>query len=185
MDSELLVMTFIFFARVLDVSIGTVRIIMISRGLKFIAPLLGFVEVLVWLTAISWALKTMSSYYSYLIYAAGFATGNYAGMILEEKLAIGYQTIRVITTFKATKLPELLRKYGFSITELDGRGMDGEVTFIYTVVAKKDVKQVLELINKFHPKAFITIEDVRSHYGGYVSKNNFLQKFGLSIAKKK
>lgn len=175
----------IFFARIIDVSIGTVRIILTARGYRSIAPILGFFEVLVWLFAINSALKHFDGAVSYLVYALGFATGNYAGMLLEEKIAIGYQSLRIITSKVITALPLVLRQEGFGVTEIDGVGMKGPVTFLLTVVPKRDVKRVIEIVETLEPNAFITIEDIRQQFSGYSVQNNFGAKLASNIMKKK
>lgn len=177
MQNEILTMAFIFFARVVDQSLGTVRIIMISRGNRLLAPLIGFFEVLIWLLAISRALATLSGPLSYVIYAAGFAVGNYVGMLLEEKIAIGYQSIRVITSRVVSALPLTLREEGFGITEVHGRGMKKDVSILYTVVAKGEVKKLLEIVNTLEPAAFITIEDVKSFQSGFINRKGFIPRF--------
>ena len=132
-QAALFTMVYIFFARILDVSIGTMRIVLISRGYRYVAPLLGFVEVLIWLTAISKALASLESAYSYLIYAAGFAAGNYVGMLLEAKLPFGYKSLRVITTKEVSALPLMLRDEGFGVTISEGAGLKGPV--LHTLLA--------------------------------------------------
>lgn len=185
MPGDVTTLLIIFFSRILDVSLGTMRIILISRGHKNIAPLLGFFEVLIWLTAISKALQNLNGIASTLVYAGGFAAGNYVGMLLEEWIPIGYQSIRVITKRKATRLPELLRKMGLGVTEIDGEGMEGQISLLYVVVAKKQVKPVLKAIKELHPKAFITIEDVRYYHSGFFAQKRFMDIFGKLVTKKK
>ncbi len=185
MNPEIYAMLYIFFARMLDVSLGTVRIILIARGYRYIAPILGFIEILIWLTAISKALQNLSGIYSYFVYAGGFAAGNYLGMLIEAKLSIGYQSIRVITSKKASALPMTLCEEGFGITCSTGKGIKGEVEILYSVVQKKETKRLLEIVRTLEPEAFITIEDVRTYYGGFVFKRSFQEIFGRQIQKRK
>ncbi len=182
---EIMSMILIFFARIFDVSLGTIRIILISRGYRYIAPILGFVEILIWLTAISTVLGNLQSISSYIIYAGGFATGNYVGMLLEAKIAIGYQSIRIITSKRVSALPLVLRDEGFDITTVEGRRVAEEVILLYTVVPRGNVERVIEIVNMFEPSAFITIEDVKSHLTGFYGKRDFLNLFGRLITKKK
>lgn len=169
-QTELITMAYIFFARILDVSIGTMRIVLISRGYRYIAPLFGFFEVLIWLTAISKALASLNNVYSYLIYAAGFAAGNYVGMLLEEKLPFGFKSIRVITTKEVSALPLMLREEGFGVTISDGMGLKGPVSILYSLVQKKNLNHFLEIVGIMEPNAFITIEEVRAYKPGFVSR---------------
>lgn len=169
---EITAMILIFFARVCDVSLGTMRIILIARGYRNMAPVLGFFEVLIWLFAISKALGNVSGMGSYIIYATGFAVGNFAGMILEEKIALGYQSVRVITSKIVSALPLVLRDEGFSVTIIEGSGDRGDVFILFTVIPKKHVKKVLEIVNMLEPDSFITIEDVKKQFVGQPFKRD-------------
>ncbi|HUF00148.1 MAG TPA: DUF2179 domain-containing protein [Anaerolineales bacterium] len=152
----------VFLARFVDVSLGTLRIIFLSRGRKYLAPLLGFVEVLIWITIVSEIVRGAHNIAAYLAYASGFAVGNYAGMLIEERLAIGTLVIRVILPRDGVHLVERLRTAGFGATYADGHGTSGPVMLIYTVVMRKDLSRVVNLIEEVHPKAFFTVEELRS-----------------------
>ena len=184
-QAEVITMLYIFFARICDVSIGTMRIVLISRGYRYVAPLLGFVEVLIWLTAISRALASLECVYSYIIYAAGFAAGNYVGMLLEAKLPFGYKSLRVITTKEVSALPLMLRDEGFGVTISDGTGLRGPVCIIYSLVPKKKLDRFLEIVNILEPNAFITIEEVRPFNPGFVSNKQPRTVIGRFLAKRK
>lgn len=185
MGVEILSLFLIFLARVVDVSIGTFRIILVSRGYRNIAPFLGFIEVLIWISAIGHIFKNLNSFTSYIFYAAGFATGTFVGMKLESFISIGYQSLRIITTEKVTALPLTLREEGFGITTITGRGMKSEVLMIFTTVPRSRVNHVLEIVEALEPGAFITIEDVRSYKSGYISRPGFFEKIGRGVAKRK
>jgi uncharacterized protein YebE (UPF0316 family) len=152
----------IFLARICDVSIGTMRIIFVSKGKKYIAPVLGFFEVLIWITAISKIMQNLDNYVNYIAYAAGFATGNYVGMIIEEKLAMGFQMIRVFTHQDGPGLVQSLNGNGFGATTVEAHGAKEKVHIIYTIVQRTELGHVLGIIDEFNPKAFYTIEDVRT-----------------------
>jgi len=184
-EFDILSLILIFFARVADVSIGTFRIILVSKGYRNIAPFLGFFEVLIWITAIGQILKNLNGFPSYIFYATGFAAGTFAGMKLDSFASIGYQSLRIITTEKVTALPLTLRGEGFGITTLTGRGMKGEVMVIYTTVPRKNVNHVMEIVEALEPNSFITIEDVRSFKSGFVSRGNFLKKTGNGFTGRK
>jgi len=152
----------VFLARLTDVTLGTIRIIFVSRGRKYLAPLLGFVEVFIWITIVSQIVRGAQSIVAYLAYAAGFAVGNYLGMIVEERLAIGTLVIRVILPKDGAVLVERLRTEGYGATYVDGHGASGPVILIYTVVMRKELSHVVGLIQDVHPKAFFTVEELRS-----------------------
>jgi uncharacterized protein YebE (UPF0316 family) len=172
-QAELFTLTYIFFARIMDVSIGTIRIVLISRGYRYVAPIFGFFEVLIWITAISKVLANLESVYSYFVYAAGFATGNYVGMLLESRLPFGYKSIRVITTKEVSALPLMLRGEGFGATISEGLGLKGPVYIIYSLVPKKNLGRYLEIVNILEPGAFITIEEVRAYRPGFISRKAY------------
>jgi uncharacterized protein YebE (UPF0316 family) len=151
----------IFLARICDVSLGTIRIIFVSRGHKFLAPFIGFFEVLIWLVAIGKIMQNLSNPSCYISYAAGFAAGTFVGIYIEEKLAMGVLLIRIITRKDATELTEALESKGYGVTSLPARGSSGEVSVVYSVVKRGDLDGVLVLIKKFNPKAFYSVEDVR------------------------
>ncbi len=152
----------IFLARIADVTLGTIRIIMVSRGKRNIAPLLGFCEVLIWIVAISQIMQNVKSIPAFLGYAGGFAAGNFVGMLVEDKLAMGTVIIRVILQKGGEELAESLHAAGFGVTSVDGEGANGPVKLVYTIVKRKDVRQVIDIIHQICPKAFLSIEDVRS-----------------------
>jgi len=157
----LIVPIFIFIARILDVSVGTVRIIMVSKGYKVLAPILGFFEVLIWVIAISNIIQHLDNVYTYLAWAGGFATGNFIGMRIEERLAIGVNLVRIITKKEDNQLISELHKNGYGATVIDARGKESEVNIIYTIVKRKEIQQLIDLIKAFNPNAFYVVEDIR------------------------
>jgi uncharacterized protein YebE (UPF0316 family) len=159
----------IFTARICDVSIGTMRIIFVSKGKRNIAPILGFFEVLIWITAISKIMQNLDNYINYVAYAAGFATGNFVGMIIEEKLAMGIQMIRVFAHERGPELVQSLNVSGYGATVVEAHGAREKVHLIYTIVKRNDLGNVLEVINRFNPKAFYTIEDIKAVREGIFS----------------
>jgi len=152
----------IFLARICDVSIGTLRIIYVSKGKRNIAPILGFFEVLIWITAISKIMQNLDNYVNYIAYAAGFATGNFVGMIIEEKLAMGILMIRVFAHELGSELVQTLNASGYGATVVEAQGAREKVNLIYTIVQRNELANVLDLINLFNPKVFYTIEDVKA-----------------------
>jgi len=158
----------IFVARIIDVSIGTVRVILLSRGNRYVAPLLGFFEVIIWLAAISEVMKNLTNVVCYVAYGAGFATGNYVGMWLESKLALGFQIVRIISTSQLQLLPNEIRNKGFGVTTVEGRGAKGPVHILFSIISRRKVNEFVKLVHTIEPKAFISIEDVRSSYAGYL-----------------
>jgi uncharacterized protein YebE (UPF0316 family) len=158
----------IFLARVADVTMGTVRVIFVSRGLKCLAPVVGFFEILIWLIAIGQIMKNLSSPMCYIAYAGGFAVGNYVGIAIAEKLSLGVVLIRVVTAKDALPLVECFKERNYGVTSVDGHGANGEVKVVFTVVKRREVPNIVELIKTFNPHAFYSIEEV-----GFVEKGIF------------
>lgn len=151
----------IFFARIIDVSIGTLRIIFLTRGLKYLAAMLGFAESLIWIIAISQVMNNVNSWAAYLAFAGGFASGNIVGVWLEEKIALGTLVVRIITTREANGLVEAMRSAEFSVTNIDAEGEHGQALVLFSIVRRKDLPRVIELIRLHNPNASYTVEDVR------------------------
>lgn len=157
----------IFFARIIDVTLGTLRIVMIAKGQKKIAPFLGFFEVLVWLIAIGRIMQNLDNWVCYLAYGAGYATGNYIGIILEEKLAVGIVQLQIYIQKDAGDLIKALRAagYGSTLQHSVGGASGNEVNVIYSIVSRNEVKKITLMLRTFDPDAFYSISDIR-----YVNK---------------
>ena len=162
----------IFLGGLAYVSLGTLRIIFVARGQRFLSPLLGFFEVSIWLIAISQIMNNVSNIAAYVAYAAGFAVGNYVGILIEEKMAIGILAIRIILTKNDEVLKNRLAAAGFGVTSVEGKGIHGRVKLIFTVVRRKDLEQVTNIINESHSSAFYSVEDARSVVKGVFPKRN-------------
>ncbi|HYH03608.1 MAG TPA: DUF2179 domain-containing protein [Bacillota bacterium] len=152
----------IFLARICDVTIGTIRIIFVSRGQKIFASLLGFCEVLIWLVAIGQIMKNLNNFACYIAYAGGFALGNYIGIALEAKLAMGVVLVRIITRHDGNELIAYLKEAGYGVTSIDAKGAIGPVHVVYTVIKRTALAEVVEIIHRFNPKAFYSVEDIRT-----------------------
>ena len=151
----------IFLSRIFDVAIGTIRIVAVSKGFRRAAPLFGFFEVLLWLLIIKLVLTYVTNVLCYLAYAAGFAAGTYVGMLIEERLSMGLVIVRIITRRSGDELGKYLRTHGYRITDLDARGDTGPVRIIFTIIERQCLVKLREIIRRFNPKAFLTVEDVR------------------------
>lgn len=164
----------VFLARILDVTIGTLRIIFVSKGLKYFAALLGFFESLIWLVAVAQVMQNLNTWQTYIAFAFGFAAGNYVGVVLEERIALGNLLIRIITQKEANELVSFLRKAGYGVTSVDASGEFGPVKLIFTITKRKNLAKIISIIKQYNPNAFYTIEDMR-----YVN-----QTYPLPLAKR-
>ncbi|WP_167608806.1 DUF2179 domain-containing protein [Maribellus sediminis] len=151
----------IFFSRVMDVTIGTIRIVMVSKGHKIWAPILGFFEVLIWLVAITKIIQNLDNWICYIAYGLGFAAGNYVGLIIEEKMALGIVKLQIITRKEASKLIENLKAAGYGITHHNAKGSSENVSIIYSIIKRSEIKKVEDIVKTTNPKAFYSIEDIK------------------------
>lgn len=160
----------IFLSRLTDVSLGTLRHVFISKGYRKIVPFLGFVEVLIWIIVVAQVMQNLSNWVCYIAYAGGFATGTYVGLLIEEKLALGLQVIRVITNQNCDELILQLKNDNHGVTIVDAQGTVGPVKMLFTIIKRKNVPQVVDKISSFLPNAFFTIEDVKNTSQGVFTK---------------
>lgn len=172
---------FIFVAEVCVVTICTVRIIFIARGMRMPAAILGFFEVSIWLFAIGQVMQNLSDVGCYLGFAAGFALGNYLGVSIEQKLALGNLVVRIITSKDSSDLFHRLVDAGYGVTRVDGRGATGPVQVLLTVIPRKDLKKVVNVLMTFDPNVFYAVDDVQSASRGIfpVARNRGLRPFPL------
>lgn len=176
----------IFLLRMTDVSMAMVRMIMAVRGLRGWAAAIGFFEVLVWLFAVGHALQHLDSPLHLISYAAGFAMGNYVGVSLEGRFALGINVVRAV--FRGAPLSStgpaaarLLRERGYAVTEMPGRGRESDVDILNIVVQRKKVPDVLQILREHSADAFITVEEVRSTQGGTFQPSGFLAPGGRKM----
>ena len=157
----------IFALRVSDMSLDTLRMLFVMRGSKTIAWVLGFFQSLIFVVAITSVLQNMGNPLNVIGYAAGFASGNVVGMLIEERLAIGHILLSVISSRRGSAIAECLRDGGYAVTEIPARGKDGMVTLLNCNVLRKNVDKVRQLVNTVDDEAFITADDVRPVRRGY------------------
>ena len=158
----------IFFARIADVSLDTVRILLITRHAKAAAPIIGFFQVLIWIIVVGNAIRNLDSTWHIFGYAAGFATGNLVGIWIEEKMAFGFAIVRVISQKGGVKLAEGLRARGFGVTQFAGQGREGAVQVVYSVLRRRQIPEMYQEINQCDPTAFVTVEEPRAIRSGWV-----------------
>lgn len=174
----------IFVSRVADVGLGTIRIIYLSRGMKWLAATLGFFEVLIWVLAMGQIFSNVDNLFYYIIYALGFATGNVVGILLEQKIATGLLSVQIITSENAEKLTNVLYQTNFGVTTVSAKGMKGKVRIIYSVIKRSSLNKLYDIVREHNPKAFVAIESVQTVSGGVFPARAPLPIF-VSRAKKK
>ena len=157
----------IFALRLVELSLDTLRTLVVLRGNRPVAWVLGFFQAGIFVIVISFVLANLDNVFSILGYAAGFATGNVAGMWIEEKLAIGHTHLRIVSSRRGSAVARKLRAEGFAVTEIPGRGKDGTVTLLNVSVRRKHIRRVSEIAREEDAEVFITAEDLRPLQRGF------------------
>jgi uncharacterized protein YebE (UPF0316 family) len=152
----------IFIARVCDMSLDTVRVIFMAKGIKYLPAIIGFFEVIIWLVAIGQVMNNLTNVVCYIAYGAGFASGTIIGMAIEEKLSLGLTSVRIITKDDPSDLMQFLRSHNYGVTSVDGEGGTGKVKMVFTIIKRQDLGHVVDIIKQYNPNAFYSIEDVKS-----------------------
>lgn len=147
----------IFFLRMVDVTMATMRIILVVRGARVLGPLLGFVEILIWVVTVGAVVRNLGNPPHILGYAAGFSAGTAVGLWVEGKLALGFSTVEVVSRQSASGLAVALRALGFGVTELMGEGREGPVRILYSVVRRRKIPALIRTVEEQDPDAFVTV----------------------------
>ncbi|MEX2530140.1 MAG: DUF2179 domain-containing protein [Gemmatimonadota bacterium] len=158
----------IFLLRIVDVSLATVRMLLIIRGQRMIVPILGFFEAAIWVVAVGVAIQNLHSFLHIFGYAAGFGAGSVVGLWLEGKLAMGLATLRIISRDDGEEVASNLRTRGFGVTELAGYGRSGKVEILLSIVKRRQVKEVVKAVEAVDPDAFISVEEPRAIRRGWM-----------------
>lgn len=159
---------FILLLRLLDVSLGTLRIMLVFRGRRWYAGLVGFVEVTIFVVALGTVLANLDNIWNIMGYSLGFAGGTILGSFIEEKMALGFMTVQIIPYCDELQLSTALRERGFGVTSFEAWGRDGRKVVLMTHLFRKDWKKLQDLIEEMDAQAFITVMDTRSARGGYL-----------------
>ena len=165
--SPALVPLVIFFIRVGDMSLDTMRVLLVVRGRRLPAWLVGFVQSALWVVAVTTVLSNLDNLWNIAGYAAGFASGNVVGMLIDERLAIGHGNLRIISSRRGSELAEAIRGAGYAVTELSGRGKDGMVSILTSSVRRRDIDRLRREALTIDPDSFLTVEEVRPLHRGF------------------
>ena len=157
----------IFILRVSDMTLDTLRVLFVMRSKKGMAWVFGFFQATIFVLAISSVLSNLDNPLNIIAYAAGFATGNVVGMLIEGKLAIGHIHMSIVSPRRGSAIAESLREEGYAVTEIPARGKDGMVTMLNCSVRRRKLLQAREIITGIDPDAFITAEDVQPVRRGF------------------
>ena len=152
----------IFLARVCDVTMETVRIVFISKGIRLLAAAIAFFEIVIWLLAVEVVMKDLANIANFLAYALGFAAGTYIGLVVEEKLSLGMVILRIVTADESRDaIISSLQSENHGVTCMEAQGSRGSVTMILSLVNRSEISRITNLIDQINPRAFFSIEDVR------------------------
>ncbi|MEW5920454.1 MAG: DUF2179 domain-containing protein [Bacillota bacterium] len=160
----------IFLARIVDVSLGTLRILFLMRGRSLNAALVGFAESALYIIALSEVVKRLDEPINMVFFAAGFGAGNYVGSLIEERIAVGFVNVQVISLDCFASMEMRLRDEGFGVTTVEGCGRDGTHQILYVLVKRRDLPGLMRLIHEEDVKAFVTVMDARKIIGGYFTR---------------
>ena len=160
----------IFLAKVSDVSLATIRMIMVVKGKRIHAAVIGFFEVSIWILAVGSVLSNLDDPINVIMYASGFATGNYVGIMIEEKMALGSLVVQVISYKKAEELVTILRDEGYGVTVVEGYGRSGVNHLLNVTIQRKQLGRLNQLLDEHDQKAFVTVMDTRAIRGGFFSR---------------
>jgi uncharacterized protein YebE (UPF0316 family) len=163
----------IFGLRLVDVSLGTLRIILLSRRERLLPALVGFVEVFTWVVAATQVFANLNSPTRMVAYAAGFAVGTYLGATVEPLLAMGTAVMRVISPVDSPQVDDPLREAGFRVTTLNAEGRDGDVRLAFTLIPRRRIREAMAIVHQRNPRAVVTLQDVemvRLPYGRGIVK---------------
>ena len=156
----------IFALRVVDVSCDTMRVLFTVRGKRLIAGLLGFVQATIWIFAVGTAIRYIDSVWHILGYAGGYAAGNMIGITIEQAVAYGLSTVRITSLHGGVEIAEALRDRGYGVTEIAGFGREGRVEIVNSVVQRAHLDEVMEIVDRYDPNAFVTAEEPKILRGG-------------------
>jgi len=166
---------FIFLARICDVSLGTLRIVFVSKGMRLRAAALGFIEVLIWIIIVAQIIGHLNNWVNFVAYAAGFSAGTYLGMWIENRLKVETLIVRIITAANIDELVKKLKNSGFMLTRVGAEGSLGPVEIVFTIVKRKRWNDVKGIIESFDSDAFYSVEEVKFVSGkadGLLPKSN-------------
>lgn len=158
----------IFSMRILNYAVGTIRLVVITRGRRVLASMLASVEAFIFAVVIANVVSNLENIPNLVAYCAGAALGSYVGMVLESRLVKGYMIVNVITHRNGHDIAVTLRNAGFGVTESSGEGRDGAVVILRSVINRRDVRRLTELVQQVSPQAFVAIEEAHGVQHGWL-----------------
>jgi uncharacterized protein YebE (UPF0316 family) len=161
----------IFFAKIIEVSISTIRIVYVNKGERVKGAMLGFAEIMIWVVIVSSVLNNIAEDpIKVFVYAAAFALGNFFGITIESKIAVGLASIQVVVSRKdGIILADVLREQGFGVTIIEGKGKNESIkNLLFIQLKRRKIPEAVKLIKEHNPEAYITVNDIKTMLGGYI-----------------
>ncbi len=171
----------IFSLRIVDVSCDTMRVIFAIRGRRIIAGILGFTQAFIWIFAVGTAIQFLDSWLHIFGYAGGFAVGTMVGVTIEGAVAYGLATVRIVSRHGGVEIAEALRERGYGVTEFAGFGREGNVEIVNSVVHRSHLDEVTEIVDRWDPDAFMTVEEPKILRGGSFAEKDW--RMGTSFGR--
>ncbi|WP_243299501.1 DUF2179 domain-containing protein [Bacillus litorisediminis] len=178
LENGLVMVAIILIINVVYVSFFTIRMILTLKGQRYFAAVISMFEVLIYVVGLGLVLENLNEIQNLIAYAVGYGIGVIVGMKLEEKLALGYITVNVITTEEAKDLPNALRKEGFGVTHWMANGREGDRLAMQILTPRKYELRLYQTIKELDPKAFIISYEPKTIYGGFWVKSVRKGKLG-------
>tara|TARA_Y100001970_G_scaffold182591_1_gene222114 strand:+ start:2971 stop:3531 length:561 start_codon:yes stop_codon:yes gene_type:complete len=169
----------IFLARMIDVTLGTIRNLYVNAGLKISSAVAGFFQMIVWVFAVAGLVNDLNDISRIILYALGFSAGTIAGIWIEDKIALGFRSVRIMNQNKELSLAVLLRDKGYNITQIPAQGYKDKVEVIIAILARKELVDFTALIEKIAPNVFYTIEKVDKPHRFTKSRKSIMSIFHI------
>ena len=169
-SDALLVAVLIFVLRVVNSGIGTIRLILLARQKRSLTVILAFFEALTFAITVASVVTDMRNVFNILAYCSGFAAGAFIGMTIEARFITSYMTVNIVSASYGHEIAVALREQGYGVTETFGEGLSGKVTMLRSIVNRRDVPRVVEIVTHHHPEAFVSVEEARSVQHGWLKR---------------
>lgn len=159
----------ILFAKIVEVSLQTVRVVLITKGEKTIGAIIGFFEVIIWIVVASTVITGLAEDpLKAVFYALGFALGNFFGSMLEEKIGLGVSEVQIIVKEEhGIELAQFIRSQGYAVTVIEGNGLNQKRHVLYAMIPRKQVRELSKQIKSYQDNSVITVHEIKPIYGGH------------------
>lgn len=162
----------IFILRIFNNGIGTIRLIVMARQQRTLTVVLAFFEALTFAVTIAGVATDLSNLLNLAAYCVGFAVGNWVGMAIEARFIVSYVRINIFAKTKGQEIADKLRQHGYGVTVASGTGHEGPTEMLHAIATRRDVPQIVDIVNDINPSAFTFVEEARAVNKGYIRKHH-------------